>query len=58
MQNNGSKPVVFTSALHSYFAIGDVNKTTVNGLDNMRFIDALNDWEAFTQYGALKLAVR
>jgi len=55
VQNNGNKPFVFTSALHSYFAISDVDKATINGLENRRFIDALNDWEGFTQFGDIKI---
>jgi glucose-6-phosphate 1-epimerase len=55
VQNNDSKPVVFTSALHSYFAIGDITQTKISGLENKLFIDALNDWEVFTQQGDITI---
>jgi glucose-6-phosphate 1-epimerase len=55
VHNNDSKAFVFTSALHSYFAISDINKTKISGLDSKPFIDALNDWEVFTQHGDITI---
>ncbi|MFT5656761.1 MAG: glucose-6-phosphate 1-epimerase [Gammaproteobacteria bacterium] len=51
VQNNDSKPFQFSSVLHSYFAIANIEKTVVNGLDGKSYIDCLKDWEAFTQSG-------
>jgi glucose-6-phosphate 1-epimerase len=53
--NNDSKALVFTSALHSYFAIGDISKTQISGLDSKPFVDALNDREVFTQHGDITI---
>jgi glucose-6-phosphate 1-epimerase len=55
VQNNDSKPFVFTNALHSYFAIGDITHTMISGLDSKPFIDALNGWEGFTQKGDIAI---
>jgi glucose-6-phosphate 1-epimerase len=55
VQNNDSRPFVFTNALHSYFAIGDITQTKISGLDNKPFIDALSDWEVFTQHGDITI---
>jgi glucose-6-phosphate 1-epimerase len=55
VQNNDRKPFCFTNALHSYFAIGDIGKTKVNGLNNKPFIDTLNDWKVFTQQGDITI---
>jgi glucose-6-phosphate 1-epimerase len=55
VQNNDSKPFFFTSALHSYFAIGDITHTKISGLDNRPFIDALNDRQVFTQHGDITI---
>jgi len=55
VQNNDSKAFVFTSALHSYFAIGDINKTQISGLDSKPFVDTLNDREVFTQHGDITI---
>jgi glucose-6-phosphate 1-epimerase len=55
VQNNDSKSFVFTSALHSYFAIGDIRQAKISGLDNKPFIDALNDRQVFTQRGDITI---
>jgi glucose-6-phosphate 1-epimerase len=55
VQNNDSKAFVFTSALHSYFSIGDITQTKISGLDGKSFIDALHDWQIFTQQGDITI---
>ncbi len=41
-RNHGSHPVAITGALHSYFAIGDIAVTTVDGLAGRPYIDQLD----------------
>jgi glucose-6-phosphate 1-epimerase len=38
-QNTGDQPMAITQALHTYFAVGDIARTTVNGLDGVHYID-------------------
>lgn len=55
VHNIDSKPFFFTSALHSYFAIGDIAQTKISGLDGKAFIDSLHDWQIFTQHGDITI---
>jgi glucose-6-phosphate 1-epimerase len=38
-RNTGNSPFQITQALHSYFAVGDIARTTVVGLDGCHYID-------------------
>ena len=38
--NHGEKPVVFSEALHSYFAVGDARKVALLGLDGRSYLDS------------------
>jgi glucose-6-phosphate 1-epimerase len=38
-RNTGEAPFHITQALHSYFAVGDIARTTVTGLDGCSYID-------------------
>lgn len=40
--NSNEKPFSFTTALHTYFRIIDVTKTTVHGLKGLSYIDKVN----------------
>ena len=37
--NHGAVPLVFEEGLHSYFAVGDATRVTVEGLEGTRYID-------------------
>lgn len=39
--NTAAETLAVSSALHSYFAVGDIRRTTVEGLENIPFTDAL-----------------
>lgn len=39
--NTGEAPVSFETCLHTYFAVGDIRRTTLRGLRGARFIDSL-----------------
>jgi len=51
-KNCGSEPFEITSALHSYFAVQDVDKVFIEGLDNCTYFDALTR-ESKTQKGTI-----
>ena len=42
VQNTDTEPFEFTVALHTYFAIGDIARATVAGLQNARYLDSLD----------------
>lgn len=44
-RNLGAQTVTISQALHSYFAVSDINQVTIKGLENCRFIDALDHWQ-------------
>lgn len=45
----------FSSALHSYFAVGDIQQVAVNGLNQLHYIDCLKDWSLQQQQGELMI---
>ncbi len=49
VQNTDSKPFEFTSALHTYFAIPDITKTSVSGLKSKQYIDKMKNAEKFIE---------
>jgi glucose-6-phosphate 1-epimerase len=53
IKNESPQTVSFSTALHSYFAISDISQVAVNGLDNLQFIDCMDDWNTLTQQGPL-----
>lgn len=52
-RNLGDQPLAFSQALHSYFAVSDINQVSVEGLQDCSYIETLEDWQARTQTGAL-----
>ncbi|MFM2395033.1 MAG: hypothetical protein RLZZ546_3016 [Bacteroidota bacterium] len=42
-KNTDSHPFVITEALHTYFAIGDINQISIEGLNNNNFFDKVNN---------------
>ncbi|MBX8483283.1 D-hexose-6-phosphate mutarotase [Pseudomonas cichorii] len=51
--NSGTETVSFSQALHSYFAVSDVHQISIQGLDGLRYIETLENWEACQQSGDL-----
>ncbi len=54
--NGGTETVSFSQALHTYFAVSDVREIAVKGLDGVRYIETLENWEEREQAGELKFA--
>jgi len=51
--NTGTESFSYSSALHSYFAIGDINQSSISGFDQRVYIDALDNWQQKKQLGAV-----
>jgi len=49
--NAGDVPFSITQGFHSYFKVGDIGRTRVQGLDGLRYIDKLADNAQKTQDG-------
>ncbi len=51
--NTGASAFSLTEALHTYFAVGDIAQTHVDGLDGCGYIDAVGTWTRRQQQGAV-----
>ncbi len=51
--NKGETTLNFTEALHSYFAIQDINKVTVSGLEGQKYINQLAPDSVHSQKGPI-----
>lgn len=51
--NRGDHPVALSQALHTYLAISDIREVGLQGLDGLRYIETLEDWEERRQQGEL-----
>jgi glucose-6-phosphate 1-epimerase len=49
--NPGKDPIVVTNALHTYYAISDIGKVSVLGLDKLNYIDRVGPATMRTQEG-------
>ena len=54
--NTGQQTAAISQALHSYFAISDIQKVQLHGLDGCRYIETLEDWAERRQQGDLGFA--
>jgi glucose-6-phosphate 1-epimerase len=55
-RNTGSESFALTQALHSYFAVSDIDQVEIGGFENTVYIDTLNDWRESQQQGAIRIA--
>lgn len=55
VKNCDVQDIYFSSALHSYLAVGDIHTVSVDGLDGKDYIDALDDWQLKPQHGAVTI---
>ncbi|MDY6921097.1 MAG: D-hexose-6-phosphate mutarotase [Pseudomonadota bacterium] len=53
--NRSSKNLTLTQALHSYFAVSDVDQVRVAGLEQKTYVDTLAQWERRTQAGSVAI---
>lgn len=52
-RNTGTAPFTITDALHTYFCVGDIAQTRVQGLDGCAYLDKVQDFAQLTQTGAV-----
>ena len=55
-RNTGDQPVQIGEALHTYFAVGDVRKVTVTGLEGTEYLDKVDDFKRKTQHGGVNFS--
>lgn len=53
--NQSQRPVHFTQALHSYFAVSHIDQVSVQNLENAEFTDTLNHWLRISEPQALSI---
>jgi len=56
LTNIGSEPVTYEAALHTYYRIGDISKTSIEGLDRVHYIDKTDNREEKIQRGPITIA--
>jgi glucose-6-phosphate 1-epimerase len=54
--NRSDSEFVFSQALHTYFAVSDIQRVKTLGLENARYIDTLENWAQKTQHGAIEFS--
>jgi D-hexose-6-phosphate mutarotase len=54
-QNTGSQPFTITEALHTYFAIGDIDAAQVTGLTGCTYIDKVDGFQRKTEPDKVKV---
>lgn len=52
-ENRGTGPEILTQALHTYFAVSDIAKARVDGLDGHHYLDKLDGFARKPQAGAI-----
>ena len=56
MANNGTAPLQFEEALHTYFRIGDIHEARVRGLDSVHYLDKTDAYREKSQRGDLAIS--
>lgn len=49
VKNNSEQALSFSNALHTYFATGDIHQTQITGLENLNYLDSIDNWQTKTQ---------
>lgn len=50
-RNTGTAPFIISQALHTYFGVGDIEQTTVQGLDGCTYVDKVDNFTEKRQSG-------
>jgi glucose-6-phosphate 1-epimerase len=53
--NRSSKTFNYASALHSYFSVDAIDQVSITGLDQLTYVDCMDQWSEKTQQGSLKI---
>lgn len=51
--NRSNYRIALSQALHTYLAISDIREVSIEGLDGLRYIETLEDWDERLQHGIL-----
>lgn len=51
MENTGDAPFTTTSALHTYLAVGDIRRVSIEGLDGAEYLDTVGTKQVHRQEG-------
>lgn len=54
--NAGPEPIALTQALHTYFAVAEISQTSVHGLEDVAYLDKLQDYRRLRQQGPIRFA--
>ena len=54
-RNTGAAAFGITQALHTYFCVGDITQTRVQGLDGCDYLDKVQDFAKKQQVGAVQM---
>ncbi len=54
-ENTGQTSFEIGEALHTYFAISDVDQIRITGLEGCAYLDKVGDWQRRTQAGAITI---
>jgi len=54
-KNTGSESIIIGEALHTYFAVSDVSKISIQGLDGCEYLDKVDSFKRKQQSGAIKI---
>ena len=54
-RNKGDRPFTITEALHTYFRVGDIQRTHIDGLDGAEYLDKTNGFSRHRQHGAIEI---
>ncbi len=55
MLNCGEQPVAISTALHTYFAVDAIENVAIDGLEDVRFVDTLNNTES-SESGPIRIS--
>ncbi len=53
--NNGLQDITISEALHTYFNVNDIDKTSVNGLDKIEYLDKPDGFKRKQQNGNIRI---
>jgi glucose-6-phosphate 1-epimerase len=54
VKNTGDQVFAFSGALHSYIAVNHIDSVSIQGFDQVPYIDALDDWQLKTQHDTIE----
>lgn len=52
-KNTGKNAFTISQALHTYLPTTDIQKTSINGAENLVYVDALDNWQEKSQHGPI-----